>query len=306
MEKRLILKYGNRGEDVKLLQSLLGMKNPDGIFGNNTKNYVVTFQRKNGLVGDGIVGPITWDALNWSPEEMHADTDTQTSATWIERYHLPEGEYVDRKTSKKYIFLHHTAGRHNPYLTVDDWANDQRGRVGTNYVIGGIPAEADPAHLSQVQGKYDGKIIQAIDDMYWGYHLGSVGSSFMIQHSLSIEICNAGALSKRGSRFYTWFGQEVHPSQVVTLPETFRGSRYYHKYTESQLNSVEALLHLLSERHDINLKDGMRRFKPEEMFEFNQSAWKGAITGILSHTNVRRDKSDVFPQPELVKMIMSF
>ena len=40
---------------------------------------------------------------------------------------------------KKYIVLHHTAGRHNPFKRIYHWARDQRGRVGTNYVIGGLP-----------------------------------------------------------------------------------------------------------------------------------------------------------------------
>jgi N-acetylmuramoyl-L-alanine amidase len=48
--------------DVKLLQTLLKIKD-DGIFGNNTRNAVVDFQRKNGLLDDGVVGPKTWSAL---------------------------------------------------------------------------------------------------------------------------------------------------------------------------------------------------------------------------------------------------
>ena len=306
MEKRLILKIGHSGEDVRVLQALLGIKNPDGIFGANTRNNVIAFQKKCGLVADGIVGPITWDALDYNPEEFHADTDTVTSATWIEKYHLPEGEYVHEKTSKKYIFLHHTAGRHNPYKTIDDWATDQRGRVGTNYVIGGIPADADPANLSSVQSKYNGRVLQAIDDKYWGHHLGPNGSSFMTKHSLSIELCSAGALTLRNGKYYTWYNAEVHPDQVAVLPKNFRGTRYFHKYSDAQLKSLEALLYHLSEKHDISLADGMQKLPVEEMFEFSQSAWKGGITGLLSHTNVRKDKSDIFPQHEIIEMILSF
>lgn len=32
----------------------------DGIFGYNTKNAVISFQKSRGISADGIVGPTTW------------------------------------------------------------------------------------------------------------------------------------------------------------------------------------------------------------------------------------------------------
>ena len=80
---------------------------------------------------------------NFNPEELFADTDIATSASWIKQYPLPDGEYVKQETHKEWIFLHHTAGRYNPYKCIDHWAKDQRGRVGTHYVIGGVPHNED-------------------------------------------------------------------------------------------------------------------------------------------------------------------
>ncbi len=62
------LRLGSRGPDVKLLQSLLRRigYNPgpvDGIFGSQTRQAVIAFQRDNGLVPDGVVGPATWGIL---------------------------------------------------------------------------------------------------------------------------------------------------------------------------------------------------------------------------------------------------
>lgn len=59
-----MLRVGSRGDSVKALQSALNQMgynagNVDGIFGNNTKNAVVRFQRDNGISADGIVGPNT-------------------------------------------------------------------------------------------------------------------------------------------------------------------------------------------------------------------------------------------------------
>lgn len=65
---RPMLQKGNRGEHVAELQTLLRDQgfNPgeiDGVFGNLTRVAVVAFQQARGLADDGIVGPLTWNAL---------------------------------------------------------------------------------------------------------------------------------------------------------------------------------------------------------------------------------------------------
>lgn len=64
-------KVGSRGDEVVKIQTKLrdlGLytDNVDGIFGSNTKKAVIQFQRNNGLVADGIVGPKTLAALGLS------------------------------------------------------------------------------------------------------------------------------------------------------------------------------------------------------------------------------------------------
>ena len=58
------------GPDVRDLQEMLNLTVPlqpglkiDGIFGLKTNERVMTFQRRAGLVADGIVGPKTGKAL---------------------------------------------------------------------------------------------------------------------------------------------------------------------------------------------------------------------------------------------------
>ncbi len=63
-----ILKIGSTGTLVQYLQSLLntlgfGNLTVDGIFGQNTKNAVINFQRNFWLTPDGIVGANTWNKL---------------------------------------------------------------------------------------------------------------------------------------------------------------------------------------------------------------------------------------------------
>ncbi len=53
---------GDASEEVTLLQSLLGI-NADGVFGDQTEAAVIKFQNEHNLGADGIVGSLTWTAL---------------------------------------------------------------------------------------------------------------------------------------------------------------------------------------------------------------------------------------------------
>ena len=66
---RRMISYGSRGKDVIDAQQLLnqhGAAPPlviDGIFGPKTRQATIEFQKTHGLVPDGIIGPLTWGAL---------------------------------------------------------------------------------------------------------------------------------------------------------------------------------------------------------------------------------------------------
>ncbi len=67
-EQAAILRQGSKGNEVKEMQRRLkqwGYYNGsvDGVFGAGTKKAVVAFQKKNGIVADGIVGLATYKAL---------------------------------------------------------------------------------------------------------------------------------------------------------------------------------------------------------------------------------------------------
>src|SRR3712207_111619 len=64
----MILKRGSRDDYVICLQNGLTLMcidpgDHDGIFGENTENAVIEFQKRFGLNADGIVGPDTWNKL---------------------------------------------------------------------------------------------------------------------------------------------------------------------------------------------------------------------------------------------------
>ena len=87
-----VLKKGATGEDVKLVQKKLKQWGyysgaVDGIFGSQTEAAVKYFQRKNGLVADGIVGKKTAAALGIS---LSGSSGTATANTDSEVYLLAQ------------------------------------------------------------------------------------------------------------------------------------------------------------------------------------------------------------------------
>ena len=58
----MLLKKGSKGDDVKKLQSKLGLVD-DGDFGPATEAAVIKYQKENGLTPDGLVGRGTWSKL---------------------------------------------------------------------------------------------------------------------------------------------------------------------------------------------------------------------------------------------------
>jgi peptidoglycan hydrolase-like protein with peptidoglycan-binding domain len=64
------IKLGDSGDDVKRLQrvfaqtKVLGPDSVTGVFGPQAEQAVKDFQQSNGLVVDGVVGPITWSHIH--------------------------------------------------------------------------------------------------------------------------------------------------------------------------------------------------------------------------------------------------
>ncbi|CAH1521310.1 conserved hypothetical protein [Vibrio owensii] len=61
LDRDTIQLYSN-GSDVRELQLNLNLE-PDGVFGNNTKQRVIQFQERYGLTADGVVGEKTWKKI---------------------------------------------------------------------------------------------------------------------------------------------------------------------------------------------------------------------------------------------------
>ncbi len=72
----MLLKKGSKGEEVKKLQSKLGL-GADGVFGSGTEDAVRKWQATNGLTADGIVGEGTWTKM-FGKKQLITEPSTPT------------------------------------------------------------------------------------------------------------------------------------------------------------------------------------------------------------------------------------
>lgn len=92
----MLLKVGSRGEEVKRLQSKLGLS-ADGVFGPGTEKEVKKWQIENDLTPDGLVGDGTWSKLfgeSSTPKSVITEPAPITNGTGLKldklRGHIPD------------------------------------------------------------------------------------------------------------------------------------------------------------------------------------------------------------------------
>jgi N-acetyl-anhydromuramyl-L-alanine amidase AmpD len=208
----------------------------------------------------------------------------------IVQVRLKENQYYPEEHPKKQIVLHHTVSNSNAKNVMSWWAKTPA-KVGTAFII-----------------DRDGVIHQCFSSKHWAHHLGtkSKENKQLNQESIGIELCSWGPLTRKenpmlkGSpNFFSSTGTEVPKEEVVKLDKPFRGHLYYQKYTSSQLKSLQILLNYLCETYGIP-----KKYNPD-MWEYSRMAMKGN-PGIYTHVSFRKDKSDCFPQQELIDMLLNW
>lgn len=322
----MILKKGSKGKEVKILQEFLnqngfrvastGPGSPGKeteMFGPATDAAVKRFQKANGLKDDGIVGPITWNSMGLATTDLQEQIPALTAGILdIKRQFLPKGEYLVGPTKKDWLFLHHTAGWNNPYNTISNWGRDTRGAIATEFVLGG-------QKITDGDSTFDGELVQAFPTGGYGWHLGT-GNNVMHRNSVGIEVNNFGYLTQgrwkrnnvwiQGSpdKFYTYVGTVADPSQIVTLDKHFRGHKTWHRYSDKQIQVLKDWILFIANRDNIDVRKGLPELikqKGADAFDVFDIKMCEKTPGLWSHTNVRRDKVDMFPQQELIDMLLS-
>lgn len=208
---------------------------------------------------------------------------------------LPVEQYYPQPQKKQQIVLHHTVS--NPLSAqgdVDYWMSDTP-RIATAYIIA-----------------YDGTINRCFPSSNWAHHLGvrvaeikAMGfKDFMTRNevlnrnSIGIELDSWGGLTKTTKGFVNAYGKLINPTLEV-IEYNWRGYKYYQKYSDAQIQALKELLTELMKRYSIpsyGIKNGDFNQLPDAI---------GGKPGIYSHSSYRRDKSDLYPDERIIKMLNS-
>ena len=207
---------------------------------------------------------------------------------------LPAAQYLETEYEKTGIVLHFTAGATAGGAL--DWWKVTPERVAAPYVISAR-----------------GEVFEAYPDKCWAFHLGVKGHSNLDKHTIAIEIVNVGPLQHSnsiaaGQGKLCWWPEnfskpycDVTSTYMYTLlpGRGWRGFQYFANYTPEQYASVNELLRHICSQHGIN-----RECVPATKRLLTDLAFMSTFKGISAHSNFRKDKTDVGPAFDWVKLVL--
>jgi len=194
-------------------------------------------------------------------------------------------EFTTNKTSGDYIKLdtivmHYTAGR------------DARSSADTLC----DPDIKASAHL--VLGR-DGKIYQLAPFTVSTWHAGTssyAGRNGLNQYSIGIEMDNAGELSRSGSIYRSWFGAQYAEEEVVYAVHRNQSMpKYWHRYSEKQIELAEKICRLLVKKYNIEYILGHEEIAPTRKIDPGPAFPLNKLRSTILETDRASNDSDEFP-----------
>jgi N-acetylmuramoyl-L-alanine amidase len=202
--------------------------------------------------------------------------------------------YYNEVVEKDQIVLHHTAGNLQGDLGALTQHNNH---VSTAFLIA-----------------RDGTIYQLHPSNEWSHHLGPKalgGNVPQSKRSIGIELSNYGYLDKVGNDLETPYSADLRANgkspdlyctindkdMYTKLPIAFRGKQYFATFTNEQYNQTAKLVRFLCRTYNIPiafLPDNDRYNTTEKVVNFK---------GIVSHVNYRKDKWDLGPAFDWVRLM---
>lgn len=204
------------------------------------------------------------------------------------QFRLKGDQYFNSLHPKTYVMLHHTEG--STFRGAFDWWNQTPDHVGTAYIV-----------------DKDGTIYEVFPPENYAYHTGNTFNKAFDKFGVGIEIVSRGQLYKDGDQMvdYPNYPNKLvkvpikDPNSVIELTESWRGSKYYERYSDAQIISVTWLVLSLVKRFGISLEHFNKDF-----YQYNPEVAKQVLPGVWSHTTVRSDKNDICPQPDLLEALI--
>lgn len=271
------LRRGDEGPAVAELQARLRELGYDrqGVFGAVTLLAVQRFQEAEGLLPDGVVGPLTREALFEARAEAEAGEPAGApepaggAGPPVDRsLRLSDAQYLQEAHPKDLIVLHHTAGG-SARSTFRWWQEGDPKRIATAYVV-----------------ERDGTILEVFDPRFWAFHLGLRGTGGRVdRRCVGIELCSEGWLEE-GEEGLRAFDRPFE-GQVHDHGSEWRGHRFFAAYTGEQVAAAIALVDHLCELFAVP------RRTPADHEGFDRALFD--FRGIVGHHHVRADKTDLHP-----------
>jgi len=225
---------------------------------------------------------------------------------------LSADRYVKEEWTKKALCLHHTVG--GGARSTFEWWQQSPSRICTAFII-----------------ERNGIIYEVFDPKYEAWHLGGASAlgvpySDAVRYNyetIGIELASEGALrsgyelntmlekfglegkfdenylyafdidpdpDRPENRWFTnakkLYNKKEDKHKFVDLSENWRGYRYFDAYDVPQVESLHWLINKLC--NDFNI--------PKKLIEGDRNRYDKSVLdhmGVFSHSNVRRDKTDV-------------
>lgn len=223
------------------------------------------FQKAKSLVVDGLAGAATYNAL-------------YVHLLKVENIRFA-GNFYQEIYQKRQIVWHHSAGWDNARGMFDWWVQDKVFHVATAVGI-----------------TDDGTVSRGYDEQFWAHHIGMSNLQNLQRNreSVAVEICNWGALTETAQGLKTWAGVVLPADKAIEL--NYKGIKFFEVYTEAEIKALKYWTLLNAMRFDIPLA-----YSEFDMWHLSNRAINGQA-GLYTHNSFIDWKSDVSPQPKLIKM----
>lgn len=203
----MLIKKGSQGEDVKKLQSRLGLS-ADGDFGPATEAAVIKFQKENGLTADGIVGSGTWGKL------FEVSVESEDLNISKLKGHIPDAVYEQiEDTCKKFNIITNLRLAHFLAQCAHESGNFRAVSENLNYSADGLKkifGRYFPGDLANSYARNPEKIASRV----YGGRMGNGDEST----KEGWKFRGRGYIQLTGKNNYTKFGKSIN-EDITSNPD---------------------------------------------------------------------------------------